>query len=127
MAAKTLTNAQKLWVSLYAQAEKTASLPSLTKSMGISAEAAQGVYARLIQTQAIAANTAIRFAQPKVPATPIAKAPITAPAKPPAPKPNALDVDVKKIVTDALDLEEHQVELEATQADEPLSNDPSQA
>jgi len=68
--AANLTAAQKLWISLYANAEKTASLPSLSRSMGISAETAKGVYARLIRTQAIAAQGAVRLAQSPTPTAP---------------------------------------------------------
>lgn len=54
-APSAMTSAQMLWAKLYANAGNAPNVTGLARAMGISSEAAQGVFAKLIRTQVLAA------------------------------------------------------------------------
>lgn len=54
-APSAMTSAQMLWAKLYANAGNAPNVTGLARAMGISSDAAQGVYAKLIQKNILAA------------------------------------------------------------------------
>lgn len=54
----TVTSSQMLWASLYAKAGNAQNAQGIASAMGISTEAAQGIYAKLVQNQLLTAHTA---------------------------------------------------------------------
>lgn len=93
-APRGVTSAQMLWASLYAKAGNAQSANGIASAMGITAEAAQGVYARLVQTQMLTAHSTgiLRHTARPIPApSPTA----------PAAKPQSISVDVQKLLTES--------------------------
>lgn len=107
------TTAQMLWASLYAKAGNAQTANGLASAMGISSEAAQGVYARLVQTQVLTAHSAglLRHTARPLP-TAVPTTPTTN-----AVKSRSIRVDVKKLLTeDAAEIDETPIEVEITES-----------
>lgn len=69
------TSAQMLWASLYARAGNAQNAAGLARAMGIPMKSAQGIYAKLVQSNIVAANGAtslghVARSRPSVLATP---------------------------------------------------------
>ena len=82
-ASSAVTPAKLLWASLYANAGTPENFRGLTQSMGISAQATQGVQARLAGTRLLAAHGAVRV---KSAVRPVPAAAVHTPAVTKAPK-----------------------------------------
>jgi hypothetical protein len=95
-ASSGMSSAQMLWLSMYKRAESASELTSLAKSMGISTEAAQGVYAKLIRTHALAAHSISKVSQTS---SQVAPSP-TAPSVSKIAKPHTVSADIKNLVSE---------------------------
>jgi hypothetical protein len=104
--------AQLLWAGMYKNAG-TPNVVGIAQTMGINISTMHSVYTKLVQTNVVAANSAIRFAQNAraVPAV-MTKAPLTDTARP-----SSMKVDVVKFLTED-DLDE--VDLDDAVSDEML-------
>lgn len=109
-APRGVTSAQMLWASLYAKAGNAQSANGIASAMGISTEAAQGVYARLVQTQMLTAHSTgiLRHTARPIPAT--------APTAPVA-KSQSIKVDLKKLLT------ENEIEPDETLMNDEITDD----
>ena len=91
-----LTASQMLWGSLHARAGSMQNLGSLTRSMGISTKATQGIYARVIQNHAVTAHGASSLARVARPApTPLTATPTTR-----ATSPREIKIDLDRLLDD---------------------------
>ena len=90
----TVTSSQMLWASLYAKAGNAQNAQGIASAMGISTEAAQGIYAKLVQNQLLTAHTAntLRGTLRSVPAQ---AQPATE-----ALRPKSISVDIEKLLGD---------------------------
>lgn len=62
-ASTTRSAAQMLWAGMYKNAGATPNVAGLAKTMGMNSPAMKGVYSKLVQSNVVAANSAIKFAQ----------------------------------------------------------------
>ena len=88
----TVISSQMLWASLYAKAGNAQNAQGIASAMGISTEAAQGIYAKLVQNQLLAANTLRGTLRP----APAQAQPVTE-----AVRPKSIKVNIEKLLGDA--------------------------
>lgn len=74
------TSSQMLWASLYARAGSAQGFAGVTQTMGLSGQAAQGVYAKVIGSHALAAQGATQLSRVVRPAPAVVAAPSSAKA-----------------------------------------------
>ena len=87
----TVISSQMLWASLYAKAGNAQNAQGIASAMGISTEAAQGIYAKLVQNQLLTANT-LRGT--------LRSAPVQAQPATEALRPKSISVDIEKLLGD---------------------------
>ena len=90
----TVTSSQMLWASLYAKAGNAQNAQGIASAMGISTEAAQGIYAKLVQNQLLTAHTANTLRGT------LRSAPVHAQPATEALRPKSISVDIEKLLGD---------------------------
>ena len=90
----TVTSSQMLWASLYAKAGNAQNAQGIASAMGISTEAAQGIYAKLVQNQLLTAHTANTLRGT------LRSAPVQAQPATEALRPKSISVDIEKLLGD---------------------------
>jgi hypothetical protein len=111
-----LTASQMLWASLQARAGSAQNLGRMTQSMGISGEAAKGVYTKLIQNHAVTAHGAASLSRVARPAPMAAPAGLSTAPTAKVAQTQPIKVDLKRLLSE--DVEDHSDQIEGEETEE---------
>jgi uncharacterized protein (DUF1501 family) len=100
------THAQLLWASLHARAGSAAGFADVTRLMGLSSQAAQGVYANVARLNVVTAHAATRLNRVSAPR------PMARKTSAPSPKHRGLEQRVRRFVGETYDTPASQADIE---------------